>query len=201
MSPLRSRLADGRTLPLLTYTFLSGALVAGAAWIATARSLEAVVNTLVLLGGATGVLNERRAAARRGRRLALSAITAETAWNRDVLGNAPFRPGTAPPSDLTLPRLRVRAVETALVTAVFQGRGDQVLAGLLTAWCDAADDLNHRLAVVEADVFGCRPAERADRHRVIMESVRNSAELRAAIDACAALTALTAPAAGTRPTR
>jgi hypothetical protein len=155
--------------------------VVSVGWFASASGIgrcEPAVQLLGLLGGLTGVLAQRRAAARERRSLALAALADELSRDAAILDDPRFTP-RGDPHPRIYPRLPVSAVDVALTSAALGGRGDADLVRRLHAWRDDVTGFNRRLDLTEVLVFTARtPADLAEFERALCDPDSYLGEIR-----------------------
>jgi hypothetical protein len=124
---------------------------------------EPLVTGLGIVGGVIGVIADREAARRDRREHTAAVLAGELRTNAATLAaerSATERSATARPLPRVYPRLRVSAVEAAIVSGGVQELGDPGLGTLLHAWRDTAHDYNRRLDITELLAFLSRdPAQ------------------------------------------
>jgi hypothetical protein len=124
---------------------------------------EPAVALLGMLGGLTGILAERRAAAQDKRTAVLAALADELARAEDVLADPVFAPADgAPPAPHVYPRLPVSATDAALASGALTDHGDADLVNRLHRWRDEVNGVNRRLELTEVRLFGAGAAHEAE---------------------------------------
>jgi hypothetical protein len=160
------------------------------AWLVSvggAARLEPAAQTLGLLGGAAGVVAERRASVRERRAQLLGALAEELRAAQAVLDSPRFGLGSQPPRRTVYPRLPTSAAEAALISGALLARDDAEVMRLLREWRDEATGFNRRLDLTEVCTFvTALPADLADFQQVLSRRDGYLAEIR---DRLAALTA------------
>jgi len=125
-------------------------------WFVTASGasrFEPAVQTLGLLAGLTGVLAERRAAARERRHLTLVTLMDELRRGVSILDDPQFAPTKESPRPRVYPRLPVSATDAALISGALAERSDDGLLRLLHNWRDEVNGFNRRLELTEIRIF------------------------------------------------
>ena len=164
-----------------TAASVAAAVVVSVGWFASASGIgrcEPAVQLLGLLGGLTGVLAQRRAAAQERRGLALAALADELSRDAAILEDPRFTP-TGDPRPRVYPRLPVSAVDVALTSAALGGHGDVELVRRLHVWRDDVTGFNRRLDLTEVLVFTARtPAQLAEFERALCDPDSYLGEIR-----------------------
>lgn len=129
-----------------------------------AGRFEPAVGTLGMLGALTGVLAERRVAARDKRDTVLLTLRDELRRAAEVLAGPGFADG--PPS--VYPRLPASAVNAALVSGALSEHADADLLNRLHRWRDEVTGFNRRLELTETRLLATAAVhEAADFHRAL----------------------------------
>lgn len=140
-------------------------------WFCTASGadrFEPAVQALGLLAGITGVLAERRSAARERRDLTILAVLDELRRVQDILADSQFAAGTKPPRRRVYLRLPVSATDAALTSGALARQSDNELLRLLHKWRDEVNGFNRRLELTELLVFTSGdPAEAGEFERAL----------------------------------
>ena len=164
-----------------TAASVAAAVVVSVGWFASASGIgrcEPAVQLLGLLGGLTGVLAQRRAAARERRSLALAALADELSRDAAVLEDPRFTL-TGDRRPRIYPRLPISAVDVALTSAALGGPGDADLVRRLHAWRHDVTGFNRRLDLTEVLVFTARtPADLAEFERALCDPDSYLGEIR-----------------------
>jgi len=154
-------------------TFSSVAISAAISitWFITASGasrFEPAVQTFGLLAGLTGVLAERRAAARERRHLTLVTLADEVRKCISVLDDPQFAPSKETPRPRVYPRLPVSATDAALISGALAEQSDDDLLRLLHNWRDEVNGFNRRLELTEVRTFTSgMPEEVAEFERIL----------------------------------
>ncbi len=165
-----------RSSLIAAFTFSSVAFsaVISIVWFITTSGtamFEPAVQMFGLLGGLTGVLAERRAAARERRHLALVTLVDELRRDTAILDDSQFAPSKETPRPRVYPRLPVSATDAALTSGALAERGDDELLRILHNWRDEVNGFNRRLELTEIRVFTSEnPAEIAEFERALHRS-------------------------------
>jgi hypothetical protein len=114
---------------------------------------EPAVQIFGLLGGLTGILAERRAAARERRHLALITLVDELRRDATILDDRQYAMSKENPRPRVYPRLPVSATDAALTSGALVERSDDELLRLLHSWRDEVNGFNRRLELTEILVF------------------------------------------------
>lgn len=115
---------------------------------------EPAVQVTGLVACLSGVLVERRAAAKQRRRLAMAVLAEELATCGTIFDDPRFAPrnGTSQRPHV-YPRLPTSAVESVLISGVLYEHGDVELVRRLSAWRELANGFNRRLDLTELRLF------------------------------------------------
>lgn len=143
-------------IALTTFGSVAISAVISITWFVTASGasrFEPAVQTLGLLAGLTGVLAERRAAARERRDLTLLTLDNELRRSASVLDDPRFAPSKNAPRPRVYPRLPVSATDAALISGALAEHSDGELLQLLHNWRDEANGFNRRLDLTEMRIF------------------------------------------------
>jgi hypothetical protein len=158
-------------IAVATFSSVALSAVISIVWFITtsgASRFEPTVQLFGLLGGLTGVLAERRAAARERRHLALVTLMDELRGDTAILDGPGFAPSKEMPRPRVYPRLPVSATDAALTSGALAKRSDDVLLRRLHSWRDEVNGFNWRLELTEIRVFTSGiPAEVAEFERVL----------------------------------
>ena len=111
------------------------------------------VQTLVLLGGAFGVLAERRAIARERRHILLLTLMDELRNDMQILNGPKFVPSKESPRPRVYPRLPVSATDAVLISGALAQWSDSELHRRLHNWRDEVNGFNRRLELTELRIF------------------------------------------------
>ncbi len=114
---------------------------------------EPAVQIFGLLGGLTGILAERRAAARERRHLALITLVDELRRDAAILDDRQYAPSQESPRPRVYPRLPVSATDAALISGALAERSDDELLRRLHTWRDEVNGFNRRLELTEILIF------------------------------------------------
>jgi hypothetical protein len=152
MKPSWSSLVAGTT-----FSSVTASAVISITWFVTATGparFEPAVETLGLVAGLTGVLVERRTAARERRQLTIAALADELHKCVSVLNDPRFAPrSTVALRPRVYPQLPVSATEAALISGALAERRDADLLRRLHAWRDDVKGFNRRLELTELRLF------------------------------------------------
>jgi hypothetical protein len=138
----------------ITFGSVAFSAVISVVWLITGASiLEPAVQIFGLIGGLTGVLAERLAAARERRHLALVTLADELRRDTAILDGPEFAPCKETPRPRVYPRLPVSATDAALTLGALADRSDDELLRLLHNWRDEVNGFNRRLELTEILIF------------------------------------------------
>lgn len=161
-------------IALITFGSVAISAAISITWFVTASGasrFEPAVQTLGLLAGLTGILAERRAAARERRHLALVTLADELRRGISILNDPQFAPSKETPRPRVYPRLPVSATDAALISGALAERSDGDLLRLLHNWRDEVKGFNRRLELTEIRIFTSgMPAEIGDFERALHRS-------------------------------
>jgi hypothetical protein len=161
-------------IALATFSSVAISAAISIIWFVTASGasrFEPAVQTLGLLAGLTGVLAERRAAARERRHLAIVTLADELRGGIFILDDPQFAPSKETPRPRVYPRLPVSATDAALISGALANRSDDDLIRLLHSWRDEVNGFNRRLELTEMRIFTSgMPAEIAEFERALHRS-------------------------------
>lgn len=156
-------MARSSLIAFATFGSVAVAAFISLVWFAVATGenrFEPAVGVLGMLGGLTGILAERRAAARDRRRVVLATLADELERASAVLTDPRLTPsGDTGPR--VYPRLPVSAIEAALTSGALTERGDTELLNHLHRWRDEAIGFNRRLEITEMRLLGAGAAHEA----------------------------------------
>ncbi len=141
----------------ISYAGAAGSVLLSFLWILLARDIswfEPAVQSLGLISCLTGVLVERRAAARERRQLAMAALAEEMSTCVTIFDDPRFVPREGTPlRPYVYPRLPTSATESALISGAFSERRDVEMLRRLYAWRESANGFNRRLDLTELRLF------------------------------------------------
>jgi hypothetical protein len=142
----------------ISYVSAAGSVIISIGWFLLippgVNWFEPAVQATGLVACLSGVLVERRAAARHRRRLALVALAEELAICDSIFDDPRFVPRASnPPRPQVYPRLPTSATEAVLISGVLYEHGDIELVRRLSAWRELAKGFNQRLDVTELRLF------------------------------------------------
>jgi hypothetical protein len=139
-----------RLIRFATVAALGSALLLSVLWwlYPSSSRLEAGGTILALVAAVSGIPADRWAAAAERRARMVAALRRELTENRLIFDDPSFLPENQGLGQV-YPRLKLSAVETALLTGPFDGYGDAEIHRNLLDWRNAADDLNRRLDLTE----------------------------------------------------
>lgn len=143
-------------IALVTFSSVAFSAVISIVWFITtsgASRFEPAVQTFGLLGGLTGILAERRAAAKERRQLALITLADELRRDAAILDDRQYAPSEESPTPRVYPRLPVSATDAALTSGALAERSDDELLLLLHNWRDEVNGFNRRLELTELLIF------------------------------------------------
>jgi hypothetical protein len=150
-------------IAMVTFSSVAISAVISIVWFITAPGasrFEPAVQTFGLLAGLTGVLAERRAAARERRHLALAALMDELRNDATILADPQFSPSNETARPRVYSRLPVSATDAALTSGALAERSDDELLRRLHKWRDEVNGFNRRLELTEILMFTSgNPAE------------------------------------------
>ncbi|MEO3762517.1 hypothetical protein [Streptomyces sp. B8F3] len=142
---------------VFTATALVVALGLCVAWLVRASDggrWEPAIQVPAILAAMSGVIAERRAAARDREKQTLRALAEELVKNTAILDDPRFAPlDPARPVHRVFPRPVLSATDATLVSGVLAGREHQELLALLHKWRDAVREFNRRLDLAELRSF------------------------------------------------
>ena len=140
-----------------TLCSVAGAAVISVYWFAdppASSRFEPAVQTLGLVAGVTGLLAERRAAARERRLLAIASLVDEFRKSAAILDDPRFaRRAEASPRPRVYPRLPISATDSAMISGALAEPGDAELLRRLHTWRDEVNGFNRRLDLTELRLF------------------------------------------------
>jgi hypothetical protein len=140
-----------------TLSSITASAVISAYWFADPRAssrFEPAVQMLGLAAGVTGLLAERRAAARERRLQAIASLVDEFRKSAAILDDPRFAHHTeASARPQVYPRLPVSATDSAMISGALAGRRDAKLLRHLYAWRDDVNGFNRRLDLTELRLF------------------------------------------------
>lgn len=161
-------------IALATFSSVAISAAISITWFITASGasrFEPAVQTFGLLAGLTGVLAERRAAARERRNLTLVTLADELRKCISILDHPQFAPSEEIPRPRVYPRLPVSATDAALISGALAKRSDDDLLRLLHDWRDEVNGFNRRLELTEVRTFTSQmPEEVAEFERILHRS-------------------------------
>jgi hypothetical protein len=139
-----------RLIRLATGAALGLALLFSILWWMYPRFVrfESASTILALLAAVSGIPADRWAVAAERRTNMMDALTRELTENRSFFTDASFLPENQGLGQV-YPRLKLSAVETALLTGIFDGHKDAEIQTRLFDWRNAAENLNRRLDLTE----------------------------------------------------
>jgi hypothetical protein len=139
-----------RLIRFATIAALGSALLLSVLWWLYPQSsrFESAGTIMALAAAATGIPADRWAVAAERRARMVAALRRELAENRLLFSDPAFLPEHQGLGQV-YPRLKLSAVETALLTGSFDGYRDTQIQQRLFDWRNAADDLNRRLDLTE----------------------------------------------------
>lgn len=143
-------------IAVVTFSSVAFSALISIAWFITTSGtsmFEPAVQVFGLLGGLTGILAERRAAARERRHLALIALVDELRRDAAILDDRQYAPSQESPRPRVYPRLSVSATDAALTSGALADRSDDELLRRLHIWRDEVNGFNRRLELTEILVF------------------------------------------------
>jgi hypothetical protein len=143
-------------IALATFSSVAISATISIIWFVTtsgASRFEPAVQALGLLAGLTGVLAERRAAARERRHLALVALGDELRRGVSILDDPSFAPSKGIPKPRVYPRLPTSATDAALISGALAEQSDDDLLRLLHNWRGEVNGFNRRLELTEIRLF------------------------------------------------
>jgi hypothetical protein len=156
MEEVTVRMSRSSRIAVVTFSSVAFSAVISIVWFSTtsgASRFEPAVQIFGLIGGLTGVLAERRAAARERRHLALVTLTDELRRDTTILDGPEFAPSKETPRPRVYPRLPVSATDAALTSGALAERSDDELLRLLHDWRDEVNGFNRRLELTEILIF------------------------------------------------
>ena len=129
---------------------LGSALLLSALWLVYphATRFESGGTIMALLAAISGIPADRWAVASERRAQMVAALRRELAENRQFFTDTSFLPENQGLGQV-YPRLKLSAVETALLTGSFDGHNDGEIQRHLFDWRNAAEGLNRRLDLTE----------------------------------------------------
>jgi hypothetical protein len=138
----------------VAYASAAGSMAISVLWFTLTPGAEPAVETLGLVSCFTGVLVERRAAARERRHLAMAALAEELATCVTVLDDPRFLPREGTPlRPYVYPRLPTSAAVSVLISGALSDHRDVELLRRLHAWRESASGFNRRLDLTELRLF------------------------------------------------
>jgi hypothetical protein len=133
------RVSRSSLIAVITFSSVVLSTVISIVWFITvsgASRFAPAVQTLVLLGGASGVLAERRATALERRHILLLTLEDELRKDMQILNSPKFAPSEESPRPRVYPRLPVSATDAILISGALARSGDSELYRRLHNWRD-----------------------------------------------------------------
>ena len=160
-------MARSSLIALATFGSVGAAALISVVWFAASSGgdlFEPAVGLLGILGGLTGILAERRAAANDRRKAIRATLLDELNRTATLLSGATFDT----PHVQVYPRLPLSAVDAALTSGVLLEPSDTELLNQLHQWRDEVNGFHRRLELTETRVFAAGATHDAtDLHRAL----------------------------------
>lgn len=160
-------MARSSLIALATFGSVGAAALISVVWFAASSGgdlFEPAVGLLGILGGLTGILAERRAAANDRRKAIRATLLDELNRTATILADATFDT----PHVQVYPRLPLSAVDAALTSGVLLEPSDTELLNQLHQWRDVVNGFHRRLELTETRVFAAGATHEAnDLHRAL----------------------------------
>jgi hypothetical protein len=163
-------MARSSLIALATFGSVGTAALISIVWFAASSGdglFEPAVGLLGILGGLTGILAERRAAANDRRKAIRATLRDELNRATTILAGTTFAPTDTPHAQV-YPRLPLSAVDAALTSGVLLEPADTELLNQLHQWRDEVNGFHRRLELTETRVFAAGATHDAtDLHRAL----------------------------------